>query len=87
MRTITEEFGPTPPENLREPLGENEYIVRANLRTETREKEDGTSETVYVADSIIYSTQEYIALLQTENDVNAQAIAELADIVLTGGSE
>ena len=86
MRTIKEEFGPEAPAKMVEPLGENEMIVRSNLRTETKERDDGTSETVYVCDSVIYSNQEYIAVLQERSDEQALAIAELADLVLTGGN-
>lgn len=84
MRTFKEEFGPVAPSVLKEPYGEGEYIVRRNLRTESREREDGSSETVYVCDSTVYSTQEYIALLESREQETAEAIAELADIVYGG---
>jgi len=84
MRTFKEEFGPVAPIVLKEPYGEGEYIVRRNLRTESREREDGSSEIVYVCDSTVYSTQEYIALLESREQENAEAIAELADIVYGG---
>ncbi len=84
MRTFKEEFGPEAPSVLKEPYGENEYIVRRNLRTETRTRDDGTSEVVYVCDSTIYSNTEYIALLESREQENSEAIAELADIVYGG---
>ena len=84
MRTFKEEFGPVAPSVLKEPYGEGEYIVRRNLRTESRERDDGTVENNYVTDSTIYSNQEYIALLESREQENAEAIAELADIVYGG---
>jgi len=84
MRTFKEEFGPQAPSVLKEPYGEKEYIVRRNVRAETRLREDGTSETVYVADSTIYTTQEYISLIEAKELENSEAIAEIADIVYGG---
>ena len=86
MRTVKEEFGPQAPDKLVEPLGEPEMIVRENLRTETRTRDDGTVETVYVCDSKIYTIQEYVAVLQNRNDELSLAVAELSDMVLTGGN-
>ena len=86
MRIIKEEFGTERPTTLKMPLGENEIIVRENLRTETRTREDGTVETVYVCDSKIYSNQEYITIVEERNDELALAVAELSDMVLTGGN-
>lgn len=84
MRQVKEEFGTTAPTVLKEPLGNDEYIVRKNVRTEQRTKDDGTIETVYVCDSTIYTSQEYIQLLESREGTNAEAIAELADIILGG---
>ncbi len=86
MRTIKEEFGAQAPEKVVEPLGENEMIVRENVRTETRTRDDGTVETVYVSDSTIYTNQEYMSKLQKRNDELSLAVAELSDLVLIGGS-
>lgn len=84
MRQVKEEFGTFPPSRLKEPYGPDEYIVRKNLRTEPRTKEDGTIETVYVCDSTIYTNIEYIEQLENRNENNSEAIAELADILLGG---
>ena len=86
MRTVKEEFGPQAPDKLVEPLGEHEMIVRENLRTETRTRDDGTVETAYVCDSKIYTIQESVAVLQNRNDELSLAVAELSDMVLTGGN-
>lgn len=84
MRQFKEEFGPVAPAKLKEAYGENEYIVRRNLRIETKTRDDGTVENNYVTDSTIYSNQEYVALLESREQENAEAIAELADIVYGG---
>lgn len=86
MRKIIEEFGPNAPTVLREPLGKDEYIVRTNVRTVTKQKEDGTVEVNYVCDSTIYTNQEYIQVLEKRETTNSEAIAELADIILGGGN-